>query len=70
MNFYGAVKIPHPGTNHQSRKLRAAGKIAEAEIVEARCIAQHEEYLKDYIYAPGCGRYRTEKCECVKCRKL
>jgi hypothetical protein len=70
MNYYGAVKIPHPGTNHQSRKLRAAGKIAEAEIIEARCRIQHEKYSVGYIYAPGCGRYRTEKCECNKCHKL
>jgi len=69
MNFWGSVKIPQPGTNHKSRKLRLQGKIAEAEIVEARCKARHEEYIKDYIYAPGCGRYRKEICKCVKCRK-
>lgn len=23
-----------------------------------------------YIYAPGCGRFRSEICTCTKCRKL
>ena len=23
-----------------------------------------------YIFNKGCGRFRTEKCECSKCRKL
>jgi len=47
MNFYGAVKIPQPGTNHKSRKLRSLGKIAEAEVIEARCRARHEKYLAE-----------------------
>ena len=24
---------------------------------------------KGYIYAPGCGRFRIEKCTCHKCRR-
>lgn len=24
---------------------------------------------KGFIYAPGCGRFRTEICTCTKCRK-
>jgi len=71
MNFYGAVRVSQPGTNHQSRKLRAAGKIAEAEVIEARCKIQHENYLnKGWIHAKGCGRYRNEECKCSKCKKL
>ena len=23
-----------------------------------------------YIFAPNCGRFRIEKCECAKCRKV
>ena len=22
-----------------------------------------------YIFAPACGRFRTEKCECTRCQK-
>ena len=24
---------------------------------------------KGYIYAPGCGRFKTEVCTCWKCRR-
>jgi hypothetical protein len=23
-----------------------------------------------YIFAPNCGRFRTEKCQCSKCKKV
>ena len=28
-----------------------------------------EQLDKGYIYAPGCGRFVTEKCTCWKCRR-
>jgi len=27
------------------------------------------EINNGYIFAPACGRFRVEKCECSKCRK-
>jgi len=28
-----------------------------------------EQINKGYIFNVGCGRFRSEKCECSKCRK-
>ena len=29
-----------------------------------------KELDRGYIYAPGCGRFKTEVCMCYKCRNL
>lgn len=29
-----------------------------------------QELDKGYIFAEGCGRFKTEPCTCSKCRKL
>ena len=32
---------------------------------------KYDELINEgYIYAEGCGRFRTEPCKCNKCRKL
>jgi len=28
-----------------------------------------QELDRGYIYAPGCGRFKTEICTCSKCRR-
>lgn len=29
-----------------------------------------EQVDAGYIFAPNCGRFREEKCECSKCKKV
>lgn len=31
----------------------------------------YKEYVYEgWVFAPNCGRFRSEKCECGKCRKV
>jgi len=50
---YGSLRITNPKT---LQKWVESGRYSEL-------------INKGYIYAKGCGRFRTEKCKCTKCIK-
>ena len=53
MEFAGTLRIRNPKT--LKRWIRSG---------------KHQKQLdRGFIFNVGCGRYRTEKCECGKCRK-
>jgi len=53
MNFFGSIRIKKPKTL-QSWIDKGWYK---------------REIDNGYIFYPACGRFRTDKCECLKCRK-
>jgi len=53
MEFWGSIRIKNPKT--LQRWIDKGWYKREID--------------KGYIFAPSCGRFKTEKCECVKCRK-
>jgi hypothetical protein len=70
MYYSGALRIKEFGKNSASRKARKNHQIKLAEEIEARCLKEHLAIIDEgYIYAPGCGRFREEICNCSKCRK-
>lgn len=48
----GVLRITNPNTIQKWKDMGKWQKLLDA----------------GYIYAPGCGRFRIEKCECSKCR--
>ena len=51
--YYGTLRIRNPKT---LQRWIDTGK--------------HQKQLDDgWVFNVGCGRYRTQKCECNKCRK-
>ena len=53
MEFYGTLRIRNPKT---LKKWIDTGKF-------------QKQIDEGFIFNLGCGRFRTEKCECSKCRK-
>lgn len=54
INYVGTLKITNPKT---IQRWKDKGWF-------------QKELDKGYIFAEGCGRFRTEECNCRKCRKL
>jgi len=52
--YYGSLRITNPDTLLQWKSDGRYQKLID----------------KGYIYAKGCGRFRTEVCTCSKCRKV
>lgn len=50
----GTLRITNPGTLQQWKDTGKYQKLID----------------EGYIYAEGCGRFKTEPCTCHKCRKL